>query len=68
MVICVTTFPVLAVMPPSMSVSSVLPVEPRATRPIFIDMGGIDPTVTLYAAELPTATLARSTASGVGGP
>ena len=60
--------PVRAAMPPSIEVSIVLPAAPRLTRPSFIVIGPIVPTVTVYCAALPTGTLARSTASGVGGP
>ena len=63
-----TTFPALAAIPPSTDISSVLPAAVRFTSAIFMVMGGMVPMVMLYLAQLPTATLERSVAIGVGGP
>src|SRR5665213_105431 len=64
----VTTLPILADIPPSTDISMVLPAAPLPTSAIFIVMGGSDPTIIEYCAQLPVGTLARSVTIGVGGP
>src|SRR5262245_21090384 len=60
--------PIIAIIPPSTVVSTVVPVALRATRAIRDFIGGIVPMVTSYSDQLPTGTFAMSTASGMGGP
>ena len=68
-IMSVSTFPpTIAIIPPSIDVSIVLPAAPRATSAMREVIGGLGPNVTSYSAQLPTGTFSRSTATGIGGP